>query len=170
MHRSWKMRPFSFSFMALQVIYSRTMYTKYRIRIFSIAVVTQQVCDEKDPNSNQPKNPLKEFCAEQINSDVLLDLIARFGDYNRKNSNNEPACLYYGITSRHLKLQNNQGIALGWLGLMLCKEPMRLQWSHIPRMVMERTTLWRVERIIELVSKEEWIQSSICKQCRRRRR
>lgn len=76
-------------------------------------MVTQHVCDQKDSDSQQRKNPLREFCSPNINSDALLDLIVRYGDYKKKTSDNEPACLYYGLTSRKLKLENNQGIALG---------------------------------------------------------
>ncbi len=75
-----------------------------------ILVVTQNVCDEKN---NDPNNPLREFCLPDINSDVLLDLIAQFGNYYKKTSTSESACLYYGLTSRKLKLQNNKGTALG---------------------------------------------------------
>jgi hypothetical protein len=75
--------------------------------------VTQNICDQKDTNNNHTSNPLREFCSPDINSDTLLDLIARYGDYYKKTNNNEPACLYYGLTSRKLKLQNNKGTALG---------------------------------------------------------
>jgi hypothetical protein len=81
--------------------------------ISSLPVVTQNVCDQKDPASQQRKNPLREFCSPNINSDALLDLVVRYGDYDKKTSNNQPACLYYGLTSRKLRLENNQGIALG---------------------------------------------------------
>ena len=76
-------------------------------------MVTDRVCDPNNIRDNQQKNPLVAFCADQINSDGLLDLIAQFGDYEKKTSNQQPACLYYGITSRQMKLQDNDGIALG---------------------------------------------------------
>ncbi|CAF0731565.1 unnamed protein product [Adineta steineri] len=75
-----------------------------------ISVVTDNICNKK----NLTNNPLEEFCSSDINSDALLDLIVRYSDYDKQHNNNEQACLYYGLTSRKLKLQNNQGIALGW--------------------------------------------------------
>ncbi|CAF2076000.1 unnamed protein product [Rotaria magnacalcarata] len=82
--------------------------------VHGITIVTQNLCDEKNSSENHLKNPLQEFCSLNINSDTLLDLIARYGDYHRKASNNEPACLYYGFTSRKLKSQNSKATTLGW--------------------------------------------------------
>lgn len=79
----------------------------------SFSVVTEHICNQRSLNNNQRTNPLKPFCSDKINSDALLDLIAQFADYDKKTSQNHPACLYYGITSRRLHLQNNEGIALG---------------------------------------------------------
>ena len=76
-------------------------------------MVTQNVCDGKNPDHNDPKDPIREFCASEINSDVLLDLVARFGDYHGRTSGGEVACLYYGLTSRKLKLKDDSGTALG---------------------------------------------------------
>ncbi|CAF0758653.1 unnamed protein product [Adineta steineri] len=78
--------------------------------VHGITVVTDNICNKK----NLTNNPLEEFCSSDINSDALLDLIVRYSDYDKQHNNNEQACLYYGLTSRKLKLQNNQGIALGW--------------------------------------------------------
>lgn len=75
--------------------------------------MTDHVCDPNNIKNNQRKSPLTEFCADQINSDGLLDRIAQFGDYDKKTGHQQPACLYYGITSRQMKLQDNDGIALG---------------------------------------------------------
>jgi len=75
--------------------------------------VTQNICDQKHTNNNHIDNPLREFCSLDINSDALLDLIVRYADYYKKTNHNEPACLYYGLTSRKLKLQNSKGTALG---------------------------------------------------------
>jgi len=77
----------------------------------SISVITQTICDEKN---DQSKTVLHEFCNEEISSDALLDLVVRFSDYDKQTSDSEPGCLYYGMTSRTLRLQNNKGIALGW--------------------------------------------------------
>jgi hypothetical protein len=91
-------------------------------------------------SNNGPLNPLQEFCSPNIESSALLDLLVRFGDYNKKINNNEAACLYYGLTSRKLKLQNNKGVALG-----KCEYTIFLFQSipefRINRMVMERTSL-----------------------------
>ena len=76
-------------------------------------VVTQNICDGKIPDHQDPKDPIRDFCAGDIDSDALLDLVARFGDYHGKTSTSERACLYYGLTSRKLKLRNEKGIALG---------------------------------------------------------
>jgi hypothetical protein len=84
-----------------------------QIYFSTILVVTENVCDQKDTTNTNPKNPLQEFCSPNINSDALLDLIARFSDYDKKVGNNEPACLYYGLTSRKLNLPNSKGSALG---------------------------------------------------------
>ena len=74
-------------------------------------MITQTICDEQNDKS---KTVLHEFCTEEISSDALLDLVVRFSDYDKQTSGSEPGCLYYGITSRTLRLQNNKGIALGW--------------------------------------------------------
>ena len=76
-------------------------------------------------------NPIYKFCETNINSDALLDLLVQFTDYHRKNSNSEAACLYYGLTSRKLKLQNENGIALGWSwrGHLCSKLQEIINWS-----------------------------------------
>ena len=83
---------------------------------------------------------MKEFCAPNIDSDALLDLIARFGNYNKKTSNNEGACLYYGLTSRKLKLQHNKGTALGKCEHTIFSFQPIFEF-HINRIFMERTSL-----------------------------
>lgn len=101
-------------------------------------MVTQNVCDGKSPDHQDSKDPIRDFCATDITSDVLLDLVARFGDYYGKNSDGESACLYYGLTSRKLKLKDDQGTALGNY------EKKNLRWigeSRHDRLVMERTSL-----------------------------
>ena len=75
--------------------------------------MTDHICNSGNNNQNQRTNILNEFCADKINSDGLLDLIVRFGDYEKKANQNQAACLYYGITSRRLNLQDSAGIALG---------------------------------------------------------
>ncbi|CAF3750983.1 unnamed protein product [Rotaria sordida] len=93
---------------------SKTKNITIQFFVHGITVVTRNVCDQKHTKNNDIENPLREFCSPNINSDTLLDLIARFGDYDRKTSNNKPACLYYGFTSRKLKSQNSKATTLGW--------------------------------------------------------
>lgn len=124
---------------------SQVIHIYLRIRILLVyftntLVVTENVCNQKDISNNQPNNPLREFCSPDINSDVLLDLIARFSDYHKKTSSSEPACLYYGLTSRKLKLQNNKGTALGKCEYKIFFFRLILEFCII-RMVMERTSL-----------------------------
>ncbi|CAF2699454.1 unnamed protein product [Rotaria sp. Silwood2] len=93
---------------------SKTKNITVQFFVHGITVVTQNICDQNHTNNNDLENPIREFCSTNINSDKLLDLIARFGDYDRKTSNNAPACLYYGFTSRKLKSQNSKATTLGW--------------------------------------------------------
>ncbi len=102
----------------------------------NLLVITQNVCDGKNTNTNNPNDPIREFCSTNINSDALLDLVVRFSDYDRKTSNSEAACLYYGLTSRKLKLQNDNGVALGTIFFI----HLIFEFYHI-RLVMERTSL-----------------------------
>ncbi|UJR29977.1 hypothetical protein I4U23_017524 [Adineta vaga] len=99
--------------------------------VYGITVVTQNVCDEKDSNHNQADNPLREFCSSNINSDSILDLIVRYSDYHKKQNNNQGACLYYGLTSRKLQLQNSKGTALGWSwrGHLCSSQQQLIGWS-----------------------------------------
>lgn len=76
-------------------------------------MVTQSVCDEKQMSNDDSQKFLRTFCREDISSDALMDLIVQYSDHKEKD-NVESACLYYGITSRKLRLQNNKGIALGF--------------------------------------------------------
>ncbi|CAF0997501.1 unnamed protein product [Adineta ricciae] len=89
---------------------SKAKNTTIQFFVHGITVVTQHVCDQKNPRDD----PLQEFCSPNIDSDEILDLIVRYSDYNKKQNDYQGACLYYGLTSRKLRLQNNKGTALGW--------------------------------------------------------
>lgn len=78
-----------------------------------VLVVTKNLCNEKNSSNDRLQKHLVKFCSNNINSDKLLDLIAEFSEYHRLISNNEPACLYYGFTSRKLKSQNSKATTLG---------------------------------------------------------
>ena len=73
--------------MVSQVIQFFIPYIKKikKVTTIDLLVVTQNLCDGKTTVDNDPKNPLREFCKSEINSDLLLDLLVRFGDYQKKN-------------------------------------------------------------------------------------
>jgi len=111
-HRQQKIPPYSSSYTVSQVLLSvHVLLTMYKT-ICCRTVVTKSICDQAAIHESISDNPLPKFCSPSITSDALLDLVARFGDYN-KISNNQAACLYYGLTSRQLKLKDDKGIALG---------------------------------------------------------